>query len=188
MKWKSLSHVWLCATPWTVVHRILQASFSLIQGIFPTQGSNSGLPHYREILYQLSHKRSPRILACVAYPFSSGSSQPRNQTGVSCTAGRFFTNWALGKAPKSLQYRYSQAVSHSSTNQARPCLASEIRWDRVPSGGYGHSHHFMAKRWGNSRNSDRLYFGGGSPKSLMMMTAAVKLRDACSLEEKLWPT
>jgi len=32
----------------------------------------------------LSHKGSPRILEWVAYPFSSGSSQPRNRTGVSC--------------------------------------------------------------------------------------------------------
>ena len=28
----------------------------------------------------------------------------------------------------------------------------------------------------------------GAPKSLQMLTAAVKLKDACSLEEKLWPT
>ena len=34
-------------------------SFSLLQGIFPTQGSNPGLPHCRQILYQLSHKGSP---------------------------------------------------------------------------------------------------------------------------------
>ena len=34
-------------------------SLSLLQGIFPTQGSNAGLPHCRQILYQLSHKRSP---------------------------------------------------------------------------------------------------------------------------------
>ena len=34
-------------------------SFSLLQGIFPTQGSNPGLPHYRQILYQLSLKGSP---------------------------------------------------------------------------------------------------------------------------------
>ena len=31
---------------------------SLLRGIFPTQGSNPGLPHYRQILYQLSHKGS----------------------------------------------------------------------------------------------------------------------------------
>ena len=40
-----------------------------------------------------------RILEWVAYPFSSGSSQPRNQTRVSCIAGRFFTNWAMREAP-----------------------------------------------------------------------------------------
>ena len=36
-----------------------------------------------------------RILEWVAVPFSRGFSQPRNQTGVSCIAGRFFTNWAI---------------------------------------------------------------------------------------------
>ena len=34
-------------------------SLSLLQGIFPTQGLNPGLPHCRRILYQLSHKGSP---------------------------------------------------------------------------------------------------------------------------------
>ena len=34
-------------------------SLSLLQGIFPTQGLNAGLPHCRWILYQLSHKGSP---------------------------------------------------------------------------------------------------------------------------------
>ena len=73
-------------------------SLSLLQGIFPTQGSNSGLPHCRRILHQLSHKRSPRILEWVAYPFSSGSSQPRNWTGISCIIGGLFTNWAIREA------------------------------------------------------------------------------------------
>jgi len=36
-------------------------SLSLLQGIFPTQGSNPGLPYCRWILYQLKHKGSPRI-------------------------------------------------------------------------------------------------------------------------------
>ena len=161
-------------------------SLSLLQGIFPTQGLNPGLPHCRRILYQLSHKGSPRILEWVAYHwrrqwqptqycclgrgawwaavhavaksrtwlidltftfhfnalekemathssvlawrlpgmaepsglpsmgshrvghgwsdlavaeapylFSTVSSQPRNQAGVSCIAGWFFTNWAI---------------------------------------------------------------------------------------------
>ena len=36
-------------------------SLSLLQGIFLTQGSNSGLPHFRQILYQLSHKEAQCI-------------------------------------------------------------------------------------------------------------------------------
>ena len=70
-------------------------TLSLCQGIFPTQGSNPGLPHCRQILYQLSHKGSPRILEWIAYPFTSWSSQPRDRTQVSHIAGRFFTNWAI---------------------------------------------------------------------------------------------
>ena len=46
------------------------------------------------------------------------------------------------------------------------------------------SHHFMANRWGNNGNSDRLYFLG-APKSVQMVCAAMKLKDICSLEEKL---
>ena len=70
-------------------------SLPFLQGFFPTQGSNPGLPHCRWILYQLSHKGSPRILEWVACPFSSGSSQPRNWTRASCIEGGFFTNWAV---------------------------------------------------------------------------------------------
>ena len=45
----------------------------LLQGIFPTQGSNPGLLHCWLILYQVSHKGSPGILEWVAYPFSEFS-------------------------------------------------------------------------------------------------------------------
>ena len=63
-------------------------------GDLANPGSNPHLPHYRQILFHLSRQGSPRILEWVAYPFSSGSSWPRNWTGVSCLAGRFFTSWA----------------------------------------------------------------------------------------------
>ena len=39
-------------------------TLSLLQGIFPTQGLNPGLPHCRWILYQLSHKGSPEYSMC----------------------------------------------------------------------------------------------------------------------------
>ena len=105
-KWKSLSFVQLFATPWT----LQSMEFSRPEywsgqpfpspGIFQTPGSNPGLPHCRQTLYQLSHKWSPRILEWVADPFSRGSSRPRIWTGASCIAGRFFTNWAIREAPR----------------------------------------------------------------------------------------
>ena len=67
-------------------------SLSLLQGIFPIQGSNPGLPYCRWILYQLSHKWNLRILETVAYPLSSGSSWLRNWT---IFLHWFFTNWAM---------------------------------------------------------------------------------------------
>ena len=45
------------------------------------------------------------------------------------------------------------------------------------------SHYFMANRWGNNGNCDRLF--SWAPKSLQMVTAAVKLKDTYSLEEML---
>ena len=110
-KWKLLSYVWLFATPWTVAPPGSSAHgdspgkdigigcHALFQGIFPTEGSNPGLLHCGQILYQLGHQGSPRILEWVACPFSRGSSWPRNQTRVSWVAGRFFTIWATGEAP-----------------------------------------------------------------------------------------
>ena len=67
-------------------------SLSLLQRIFPTQELNWSFLHCRQMLYQSSHQRNPRILEWVAYLFSRGSSQPRNQTRVACIAGRFFTS------------------------------------------------------------------------------------------------
>ena len=52
-------------------------------------------------------------------------------------------------------------------------------WNPVPS--------LHGKQMGNNANSDRLNFLG-LQKSLQIVTAAMKLKDACSLEEKLWPT
>ena len=44
------------------------------------------------------------------------------------------------------------------------------------------SHHFMVNRGGNNGNRDFIF---GAPKSLQVVTAAMKLKVACSLEEKL---
>ena len=126
-KWKSVGFVQLFATPWTIqsiqyigniyiyiyigniysiyiytiqyIYRLYCLySLSLLQGIFPTQGLNPGFLDCRWILYQLSHKGSPRILEWAAFPFSRGSSPPRDWTQVSHIAGRFFTSWATSEA------------------------------------------------------------------------------------------
>ena len=49
-------------------------SLSLFHGSFLTQESNQVLLHCRQVLHQLNHKGSPRVLEWVAYLFSSGSS------------------------------------------------------------------------------------------------------------------
>ena len=107
LKW-SESHSGMCDSLWpqglysprnSPGQNIGVGSLSLLQEIFPTQGSNPGLPHRKQILYQLSHKGSLRILEWITYPFSSGSSWLRNWTWVSCIAGGFFTNWANREIP-----------------------------------------------------------------------------------------
>ena len=64
-------------------------------GDLPNPGIKPSSQHCEWILYQLSHKGSPRILEYIAYPFSSRSSQSRNRTGVSCIAGGFFHQLTL---------------------------------------------------------------------------------------------
>ena len=67
-----------CSLPGSSVHgdslskNIGVGCHALLLWVFPTQGSNPSLSHCGWILYQLSHKESPRILEWVAYAFSSG--------------------------------------------------------------------------------------------------------------------
>ena len=67
-KWRSLSRVQVFATPWlyspwnSLGQNTGVGSLSLLQGIFPTQRSNPGLPLCRQILYQLSHQGSSTVM------------------------------------------------------------------------------------------------------------------------------
>ena len=87
-----------CSSPSSSVHgdspdkNARVGRHALLQGIFPTQGSNPDLLGCRWILNHLTHQRSSRILEWVAYLFSRRSSQPRNRTRVSCITCRFFTS------------------------------------------------------------------------------------------------
>ena len=107
-------------------------SLFLLQGIFPTQGLNPGLPHCRQILYQLSHKGSPRILEWVACPFSSRSSWLRNLTRVSSTAGGFFINWSIREAQYTELYKkdLNDPDNHDGviTHLDPDILICEVKW------------------------------------------------------------
>ena len=115
-----VSRVQLFVTLWTVAHQA-----PLFMGI-PGKDSkwsglpcpplevlcNPALPHCRLILYCLNHQEIPRILEwVVACPFSRRSSRSRNQTGVSCIAGGFFTSWATREAHFYLIFAYKFEIS-----------------------------------------------------------------------------
>ena len=105
-KWKSLSHVRLFATPWTVAHQFLYpwnspskntevGSHSLLPGDLPNPGIKPRSPTLQNNFYHLSHQESPRIWEWGAYLFSRRSSRSRNWIRVSCIASRFFTSWGI---------------------------------------------------------------------------------------------
>ena len=93
VKWKSLSCVWLFATTCVIQparllclwnspgQNIRVGSHSLLQGIFPTQGSNTGLPHCRWILYRLSMVVGPNSFSVPTHL--------RNETYFSVTLAYF---------------------------------------------------------------------------------------------------
>ena len=91
-KWKLL----LCPTLQILQARILVwVAFLFSRASSQPRDRTQVYLHCRWILYQLSHQASPRILQWVTYPFSRGSSGSSNQTGISSSAGGFFTNWAI---------------------------------------------------------------------------------------------
>ena len=77
---QSLSRAQLFETPWILPGDLPGKNtgvgcHALLQGIFPTQGSNPGVPHCRRILYCLNHQGSPRIPTREAQEFPPGKPQ-----------------------------------------------------------------------------------------------------------------
>ena len=94
--------------------RILEwVTFPFSRGIFPPQGSNTGLPHCRLILYQMSHKGSTRILKWVAYPFSSGFPDPGIEPGSPAMHADSLPT-ELSRKLLSIVYIYQIFFTHSS--------------------------------------------------------------------------
>ena len=73
-------------------------SLSLLQGIFPTQGLNTGLLHCMWILYQLSHKGRPRMLEWVAILSPEDLPDPGIEPGSPALEADSLSTELLGKA------------------------------------------------------------------------------------------
>ena len=69
-----------------------------------------------------------RILEWVAFPFSRGSSQPRDRTQVSCIAGGFFTNWAIREAPTPNSNRENRELIDQVIDKSYPRCPSMTRF------------------------------------------------------------
>ena len=117
----SFSPVWLFVTPGTVSFQApLSTDFPdkstgvgchfLLQGIFPTQGSNPDLPHCRQMLYHLSHQGSParkypniqhkntwsEILACIGIrEFQGPFNSLRTKHQLTSISTEITNNWIL---------------------------------------------------------------------------------------------
>ena len=67
-----------------------------------------------------------RILEWVAFPFSRGSFQPRDQTQVSCIAGRFFTSWVTRKAQTCLNLNIM--LLRNGVDRLRTWVATDLQF------------------------------------------------------------
>ena len=85
-------------------------SLSLLQGILPTQGSHPGLPHCRQILYQLSQKGSPRILEWVTYPLSRGIIQTQESNRGLLHCRQILYQQSYQRSPLSTYYASSTGL------------------------------------------------------------------------------
>ena len=107
-----------------------------------------------------------RILEWVAIPFSRRSSRPREQTQVSCIAGRFLKSEPPEKPVSNLLCgehlvsSYSQIVWHLGCLQLLLLSTSFQLLLHSENKDHGiRSHYFMASRWGNNGNSDFIFLG-----------------------------
>ena len=115
-------------------------SVSLLQGIFPTQGLNPGLPHCRRILYQLSHKASPVHSKCAtpessqSHPFSLVHGKTvfyklvpgAKKVGDLCL-GSFFLKNKMGMGLENIA-----SQCQSTSESPRECVKSQIAKPLAP--------------------------------------------------------
>ena len=157
------SHVWLCATLWTAANQVpLSTGFS-------RQEYWSGLPF---------PSPSMQLTSCKMLGWMKHKPESRMPGEISIPQ---ICRW---HHPYGRKWRTKEPLDESERGEWKSWLKAQHSENED----HGIlSHHFMGNRCGNNENSVRLYFWG-APKSLQMVIAAMKLKDAYSLEGKLWPT
>ena len=103
MLWKSLSHVWLFATPGLQSMGFSRPEYWSAQpypspGDLPNPGIEARSPTLQAESLSAEPPGKPKNTGVGSLSLLQGSSWPRNWTGVSCPVGRFFTNWAIREA------------------------------------------------------------------------------------------
>ena len=104
---------------------------SLLRGIFPTRGSNPGLPHCRWILYQLSHQGSPHALN-----YTLGFKSVVDVfVCVSSVAQSYPTLWCIYATVKSIHRvsKQSRKTHSPSLRQWFPLKTIQTPWDSLTS-------------------------------------------------------
>ena len=97
-------------------------------GDLPNLGLEPRSPTLRADLYQLSHQGSPRILEWVAYPFISGSSQPRNWAGSPELQLDSLPTGLSGKLIRKLAGKEWRAIKHKPTLCAWCVATALVLW------------------------------------------------------------
>ena len=137
--------------PGSSVHGLLQArilewdSHSLLQGIFPTQKSNPGLLHCRQILYHLRPQGSRNtqflsswnILTVLHFSWGEGPQEFKSSSGcLSSTIFFFFFGQKTCKPDLAIVYRYLKSASIYSTHYKEVTGDPKLHCDE-PFQGYG---------------------------------------------------
>ena len=111
-------------------------SLSLLQGIFPTQGSNPGLPHCKQTLYQLSHKRSQSIIVAAAAAKSLQSCLTLCDPTDGSPPGSSIPGILQARILERVAISFSNACMHAKSFQPCPTLCDPM--DSSPPGSSVH--------------------------------------------------
>ena len=158
-------------------------SISLLQGSSQPRDQTEVLLYCRWILYQLSHKGSPRILEWVSLSFLQGIFPSQESNQIACIAGGFFTNWATGKRPE-IMMKLITSISPKGPATFNNCLYQVILSLKRWVGGYGGcdslslASTYLKKNWRLNTAIDNL-----GPRKCITESSRIRNKAKCGREK-----